>query len=375
MNQRLLSLSVPLRHEVTSAPKADRKSANGRAIVEILRRILFQTIPYGKPASRLLDIDAARGLAIVLVVMGHVATASKWPADNDWYLVLMVVIYRFHMPLFMVLTGITFALSLPRFNSWTEVRAFSIKRAKRLFLPYVGLGLVIWLGKLIASRFMYVDNPPTTFVENAITLLLVPAEGVARFLWFVYVLSIYLILVPAFFYAFGRRPVLLFAIGIVLQLGNWPEILMLSSVVFYLPFFAGGMILWTYHSSWASMRPLVFWTSALVFGSLLALAIPFSIPKWLIGACSVPAVIGLMQRVPSVLQLFFGWLGQNSLSIYLLNGIAMGVTKGFLFKFLPWDGVNFLFYFPLLVLAGVAIPLMIKRGAIQWLPPSVAKYI
>lgn len=353
-----------------SAPRADLWN-----MIKSLRRVILQTIPYGRPASRLLDIDAARGLAIVLVVMGHVATAGKWPADNDWYLVLMVLIYRFHMPLFMVLTGITFALSLPRFNSWTEVRSFSVRRAKRLFVPYLVIGLIILIGKSVASHFMYVDNPPTTLVENAITLLLVPAEGVARFLWFVYVLSIYLILVPAFFYAFGRRPVLLFAVGIVLQLGNWPEIFMLSSVVFYLPFFAGGMILWIYRSSWASMRPLVFGTSALVFGSLLALAIPFSIPKWLIGACSVPAVIGLMQRVPSTLQLFFGWLGQNSLSIYLFNGVAMGVVKGLLFKLLPWDGLNFLFYFPLLVLAGVSIPLMIKRATIQWFPPPVARYI
>ena len=75
---------------------------------------LFGELAYEKPKERLLGIDAARGLAILLVVIGHVV-ARDMPAGNEWYAQLKDTIYLFHMPLFMVLTGMTFALSLPRF--------------------------------------------------------------------------------------------------------------------------------------------------------------------------------------------------------------------------------------------------------------------
>jgi fucose 4-O-acetylase-like acetyltransferase len=342
-------------------------------MVEILRRILFQEIPSERPASRLLDIDAARGLAIVLVVIGHV-TSWKMPLGNHWYLILMILIYRFHMPLFMALTGITFALSLPYFRAWAEVGAFSIRRVTRLLIPYLVIGLVTITGKSVAQHFMHVDNPSRGFIEDVDMLLLVPTEGVARSLWFVYVLSIYLALIPALFYCFGRRPILLLVIALALQLGDWTEVLALNSVVYYLPFFAGGMILWIYRAAWSPMSPSVFWVSAVLFATVLALSIPLGIPKWLTGTLSVPAVIGLVQNVPSNIQSALGWLGRYSLSIYLFNGLAMGIVKGLLLKVLPWDGLNFLLYFPLLVMVGVALPLIVKRGATQWFPP-VARYI
>ena len=340
-------------------------------MIEILRRILFQTIPYGRPASRLLDIDAARGMAIILVVIGHV-TSWKKPLGNQWYLTLMTLIYRFHMPLFMTLTGITFALSLPYFRSWADVCAFSIQRVKRLLVPYLLIGLVTLTGKAVAPHFMHVDNPSRGFIQDTVMLLLVPTEGVARFLWFVYVLSIYLALIPALFYIFGRRPVLLLVFALALQWGDWTEVLALDSVVYYLPFFAGGMILWTYRASWSALSRPVAWASVVLFTSVMAL--PFIVPKWITGVLSVPAAIGLAQSAPSNIQSVLGWLGRYSLSIYLFNGLAMGIVKALLFKVGPWDGLNFLLYFPLLVIAGVALPIMVKRGATQWFPP-VARYI
>jgi len=82
----------------------------------------LREIPYEKPRSRLLEVDAARGLAILLVVLGHVV-ARDMPAGNAWFAEVKAAIYLFHMPLFMVLTGITFALSVPRFAGWGKWRA------------------------------------------------------------------------------------------------------------------------------------------------------------------------------------------------------------------------------------------------------------
>ena len=69
-----------------------------------------------------------------------------------------------------------------------------------------------------------------------------------------------------------------------------------------------------------------------------------------------------MRRLPAGWQDRLAWIGRASLTIYLINTIAIGLTKGLLLRVLPWDGVNFLLYFPVLTLAGVALPMLVKRA-------------
>jgi fucose 4-O-acetylase-like acetyltransferase len=337
-------------------------------------RFFFQEIPTAKRDSRLLDLDAARGLAIILVVIGHINSKGSVPGGNNWFFILSEMIYLFHMPLFMVLSGITFALSLPTFRSLGEITAYSLKRVKPLIVPYVALGLLIIVGKQVAVRFMDVSNPPGTFLSSAAMLVLYPTESAARFLWFIYVLSIFLVLVPPLFHAFGRRPVLLLAVGVFLRFFDWPEELAIQDAIEYLPFFALGMVLWIYRPSWTPVASWVFWPGAIVFVGLLALSQFHWVPKWLAGVSSILPLMGLVQRTPSKLQLFLSHLGRNSLSIYLFNVIVMGLVKGILFLVLPWDGINFFLYLPLLIISGVGVPLAIKAASQKW-SPRVAKYI
>jgi fucose 4-O-acetylase-like acetyltransferase len=349
------------------------RAATPKRGATLLRRILLAEIPYGKPQQRLLDIDAARGLAITLVVIGHIG-ASKMPAGNHWYLTLMALIYQFHMPLFMTLTGITFALSLPPLESWSEVFAYSTRRIKRLFVPYLILGLAVLAGKTAAVHFVHVDNPPTALVDDLAMLLLAPTDSVARFLWFVYVLSVYLIFVPALFHVCGRRPVVLLALGLALCPGEWTDFFMLNRVVYYLPFFALGMILWMHRAWWSPMPPVAFWSSAALFGAMLVLSSPLGLPRWLVGACSVLPVLGLMQRLPSRVASALGWVGKYSLSIYLFSELSVGAVKGALWRFVSWDGHNFFLFFPLLLLVGLGVPLAVKYAATRW-SPRIANYI
>jgi len=323
-----------------------------------LSRVLLAEIPAARPASRVQYLDAARGLAIFLVVIGHVA-ARRWPAGNYWYGYLNDVIYSFHMPLFMVLTGMSFALSLPRFSSWPQVAAFSAKRTERLLVAYVAFGVLILVGKLVAAHFMHVDNPPHGDLVDVSRLLLLPAESVAQFLWFIYVLSVYLLTVPALFQLIGRRPMLLLLAGLALNLAPWPEQFMLDEVVYYLPFFAGGMALWMWREHWERAGVVALALSTALF---VVLAFSLAAPKWLVGALSVLPVLWAMRRLPAAWQDRLAWIGRASLTIYLINTIAIGITKGLLLRVLPWDGVNFLLYFPVLTLAGVALPMLVKRA-------------
>lgn len=80
-----------------------------------------------KPSVRIEWIDLLKGLAIILVVMGHM------PYD-DSSVALKSGIYSFHMPLFFLLAGFTAALSMSRSgNPWGFMR----KRVVGIFIPYL----------------------------------------------------------------------------------------------------------------------------------------------------------------------------------------------------------------------------------------------
>ena len=74
------------------------------------------------------------------------------------------------------------------------------------------------------------------------------------------------------------------------------------------------------------------------------------------------------------LQRWLTALGLGSLAIYLMNTIAIGVTKGLMLKLFPWDGPNFRVYLPVLTLAGVAVPMAARRLAIRYVPHT-ARYL
>ena len=55
--------------------------------------------------ERLHDVDTAKGLAILLVVVGHISLSDP-PQNAEWYIISKYLIYKFHMPFFMYLSGV-----------------------------------------------------------------------------------------------------------------------------------------------------------------------------------------------------------------------------------------------------------------------------
>lgn len=325
------------------------------------------------PLARQLDVDAARGIAIILVVIGHVVARDN-PPGNEWYAVLKEVIYRFHMPLFMVLAGISFALSLPAFANWRSIAEYSRRKLGRLIVPYLFFGLLILGGKLLASRFVHVDNIPQGSADDVLALIVHPSTSAAGFLWFIYVLGLYFVALPGLLQLSSRRPIALFAASLAAQAFTWPSAFLLDQTIAYLPYFSGGMLLWMCRDRWARMSPVATACWVLLFGIALASAMPLGLSKWFVGALSVPAVLGMAQWIPSAVQQRLAWLGQLSLSIYLMNTLMIGIVKALMLKVMPWDGTNFLVYFPLLLLAGVALPVLVKQF-IGRRAPAVDRYI
>jgi fucose 4-O-acetylase-like acetyltransferase len=107
--------------------------------------------------SRLLDLDCGRGLAIVLVVLGHIAARDR-PTGNDWYGLLQFLINSFNMAFFMYLAGYAFFYSGNAASPRPTYPGYAWRRAERLLVPFFAIGaLVIW-GKLALQTVLHVDN-------------------------------------------------------------------------------------------------------------------------------------------------------------------------------------------------------------------------
>ena len=74
-------------------------------------------------------LDIARGLGILLVVWGHIAT--HWTGS---------LAYTFHMPLFFIISGMLFNP-----DRHSNFKSFFIKRSKRLLIPYAIYSVATWL--------------------------------------------------------------------------------------------------------------------------------------------------------------------------------------------------------------------------------------
>lgn len=85
-------------------------------------------------------IDILRGFAIILVILGHITLTPK---------LLEAWIYTFHMPLFFVCSGLVF--SVERYPGYG---AFVRSRLKSIVLPYVSLGILLWILVKIWEAFL-----------------------------------------------------------------------------------------------------------------------------------------------------------------------------------------------------------------------------
>ena len=320
------------------------------------------------------NLDKAKGLAIILVVLGHIV-AREGPAGNEWMMQLKALIYKFHMPVFMAISGITFALSSKPLFTVHDLTTFIRARSARLVPGFVLFALVIWLGKLIAVAFMKVDNAPQDQWYALLTIFTDPAASSAGSLWYVYVLlelTIVFALYRLFFHEKLIYIVLCAGIAHLLQAQtNVPSGLGLRLFCEYAWYFAVGLVI-AKNLVWVA--PFVV-AQRVFFISLFALSfatIPIA-PAWqsklLIGMSAIPAIYALASSAKSKgVNAILLTLGRYTFCIYLMNTIMIGLTKGVMLKLLSWDYGNFALYFVALTLAGLVGPIIFYRNVLWHIP-------
>lgn len=321
--------------------------------------------------DRLVDIDRARGFAILLVVLGHIV-ARRAPLDNKWYLELQTAIYTFHMPFFMYLAGVIFSYGDNHGKLKADYGAYLLKRAKRLLLPFVMIGLIILIGKLLAGELVFVDNNPGGFVDGLTAMIWDTDHSPATALWFIFVLFCYCALTPPLLRLTGGLiwPVLILA-G-VLHFVAAPPLVYADRIASFYVFFVIGVAVGRHFPAALSFVDRTYPIFCILFVTAIMLVLSDTYIDMAALASSVlaiPALHGIIRAQPLNRSDLLRWLGKFSFIIYLFNTIFIGLAKGMLLLIVPsWDGINFLIYFPTLMAAGLIGPVALKHFALGRVP-------
>lgn len=116
--------------------------------------------------KRNLFYDAVRGLAILLVVLGHGIQYGYSDFDNN---LIFRMIYSFHMPLFMLISGMVVPLGSKVDFNWLK------KKFSQLVIPFL-----MW----IILPFLFNENRDwSAFIEKIGNIIQSPDRGGLWFLW------------------------------------------------------------------------------------------------------------------------------------------------------------------------------------------------
>ena len=319
--------------------------------------------------ARIFEIDRAKGLTILLVVIGHVE--GRTPLHGaDWYGVLKQWIYLFHMPFFMFLSGFIMEYTYKPITTVSGYFKFVQGKFVRLMPAFFGVAALIVLGKTIAAHLIHVDNVPQGIGSGLIDIVVRPIQSGASALWYIYVLFIYYVLFPIFRRVSRGAPWLLVPIGVIAYVfhAEATSLFALNRVAYYALFLMIGIVLTSHFTAFT--RGLdKFGRVALGLFVILSFLHPMlPHPKLVLGLISIPALVFLV-RLPALRdsKVLSTW-GKYVFVIYLLNTLFIGLVKGIGLKIMPWDGLNFLFYFPLLVASGMLLPIALKKWVLSKWP-------
>lgn len=294
--------------------------------------------------QRLSEVDKLKGLAIFLVVLGHIV-AREPPAGNQWYVDLKATVYLFHMPLFMFLSGLILAYARRKIDCWSDYGKYLRGKFVRLMPAYLLFSLIVFSGKKLLAQRMHVDNNPGSLLSY-FDVLTNPLGSYCAYLWYIYVLFLFYAIAPAAYYVTRDRIQWILPLAFAVHFVPLPGWFGLSSLGEYALVFALGCLAGDHYKTFAAWLQRYGAVFVAPFVVLLFYAVPLGVPKFFMGLLAIPACHALM-----TVRLADAWgvlktLGAYTFPIYLMNTMFIGVTKGLMLKAAPWDNSNFYWFAP-----------------------------
>ena len=303
-------------------------------------------------------IDAARGIAIILVVLGHVIhiVERQLSVSLPGLDVLDRVLYSFHVPVFFFLSGMFL------FRSSVDLGGGALiwKRAKRLLYPYLIWSVLQttlevvssagWQQKLAPELFQILYFPQAHFWFLYV-LFFCGAIGIGLQGLLVGKLRTVWVLVALSFIWYGMHP----------WLPGGP----IKDIGVYLPYFAIGAWWKTMNDERGTMNRGCSWVRAFAFAGLFlcsvlpAVAADLETSVFLrlpIGMLGVAAVLVTSYMICASCKVrWLTYIGRHSMAIYLIHVLAIHAVFMLVGNLVYWQAIG------VAMVVGVGLPLLFKE--------------
>jgi fucose 4-O-acetylase-like acetyltransferase len=316
--------------------------------------------------ERLADIDRAKGLAIALVVLGHLI-ADEYPPQNEWYFHLERIVYSFHMSFFMFLTGVVMFYTYPEMHGFTDYAIYVKKKFIRLIPAYVLFALVVAVGKSVAARFAYVENPVNSFTDF-LQVFVRPMDSYCRSVWYIYTIFIYFAIIPILLKVFRGSLIGLLFFALALYFVPRSFWFAQDTVCKYMFVFVLGGVAVRYYAIYVDILDRHACAFFCIFAVCILAYFVVRVPKLVFALCAITALHALVRTRFAERQYLLMVLAKYTFPIYLMNTIVIGFLRVVVQKYWSWDGANFLIVAPVLFVSGLVIPILVHRLLIRSTP-------
>lgn len=312
------------------------------------------------------NIDRAAGIAIILVVFGHMH--FQLMMEEKWYLVIREFIYKIHMSLFIFLSGFVAFLSAKK----TEIRTskeylnFIRKKANKFIPVYLFFGFLA----ITIDLFFY----HKTFQEILPALkamVLYPAKGSATFIWYLYVLFGFYLVTPLLLRF--RFSILTLVLAGSFLLTFIPLTPLFSANLFgkYFFFFLGGGLFYLNYDTILAILRKYGWIFLFLF--TIATVVDFTaypLSLQLLSILFIPGILFLTSlKWNTIISDSISQIGQGSFAIYLMGSIVLNTLYLIFTKSVhPFNAIIFALTG---LITGVLIPLLIRYGFNKMVPKNI----
>lgn len=304
--------------------------------------------------KRLNEIDIASGIAILLVVFGHLSDY-----DPSWYGNLKETLYKFHMPFFMFISGFLLSYTSDNYKNRASIKEFILNKLIRFGVPYLFMSFLFLAVKIFLKEY----NEMNSILEGLINILIEPTSGPSIFLWYIYVLFQFYIVFPLLSQVpfIKKNQFLLIIIGLVLFfIKPTTDLFVLNLFLKYFLFFSIGYVIVNYYSKFKILLNKIGLLFVLLFiGFVISdLLKKLDVPVLILGLLSIPSIMffSISLKRNKILET----IGQKTFVIYIWNSVFI-FALSYLLKTLDVNFMtNFGIYIPVLVIAGIYGPLVLR---------------
>jgi glucans biosynthesis protein C len=312
-----------------------------------------------------LSIETLRGLAIILVVTGHVigskSDGGMNVADDSFLRHLYYTFQYLRMPLFTVISGWVYSLRPVKPGQWLD---FNIKKVRRIMLPLIFVGGIYYTLQSLIPGTNY-SHP----LGEIWKILVFPYT----FFWYLQALFIVFIIISIIdinnlAFSFNRWLIVFFLsllflfVRDVLIPESFPNFLGFKGAIYLFPFFLIGVGIKRFPPYFRKKTFVNITVVVLVLGLIMQQLIWYGIINYKITTTSILGLLIGVSGVVICLRIHFSikwlvWIGNYAYTIFLFHSFGTSGTRIILYK-LGFTNTAVIFLSSLIL--GILLPILIE---------------